>query len=232
MPPAFTGWPPYTFTPRRLDTESRPAGQAVGRVGGRWRDDELGSKLSSSSTRRLQLHSPTCMQPSTMPPQGQPAPALIASAPSKLHSRGCRKAPPRRLSATPAAHSRRSPHSWQIYAPRTVLGGARALLVRRLHGEGSGRSHALGAGGLQLLAHKAAGRRQAGAGEGGGQHGAGEWAELGAGLLHRRCGRSTDVVYCAQATGGGEWRNAGAPPSCYAVCQLDFWRNANLRTLT
>lgn len=25
MPPAFTGWPPYTLTPRRLDTESRPA---------------------------------------------------------------------------------------------------------------------------------------------------------------------------------------------------------------
>ena len=24
MPPALTGWPPYTFTPRRLDTESRP----------------------------------------------------------------------------------------------------------------------------------------------------------------------------------------------------------------
>lgn len=24
MPPAFTGWPPYTLTPRRLDCESRP----------------------------------------------------------------------------------------------------------------------------------------------------------------------------------------------------------------
>jgi hypothetical protein len=24
MPPAFTGWPPYTFTPRRFDSESLP----------------------------------------------------------------------------------------------------------------------------------------------------------------------------------------------------------------
>lgn len=161
MPPAFTGCPPYTLTPRRLDTESRPSAK-----GG-----------EGESKRRDTLNSPACaarrLHGDCACPASSTVPAASGGRPGRCGS------PAERAASNAWAHAA-MPWLPLLAAARALLlltlGGAGTLLVGSLNRERSQRRRNAQAGALlQLLAAQEAAAAQLAAGKGGCQHGAAMW---------------------------------------------------------